>query len=71
MSVPTTPPEGCPRGCTRWTHCNDQAVCAFVHGPTPRTHPMHGAVARERHGLGVCATGTCIEPCGPSGGCIR
>ncbi|WP_297775089.1 hypothetical protein [Mycobacterium sp.] len=26
---------------------------------------------RERHGAGVCMRGTCIEPCGPNGGCIR
>lgn len=24
----------------------------------------------ERYGFGVCARGTCIEPCGPNGGCI-
>jgi hypothetical protein len=23
----------------------------------------------ERFGFGVCARGTCIEPCGPNGGC--
>lgn len=27
--------------------------------------------ARERFGAGTCATGMCIEPCGPNGGCIR
>ena len=26
---------------------------------------------RERHGFGVCVRHTCIEPCGPNGGCIR
>lgn len=25
----------------------------------------------ERHGAGVCARGTCDEPCGPNGGCAR
>ncbi len=26
---------------------------------------------RERHGIGVCATGRCVEPCGMDGGCSR
>lgn len=25
----------------------------------------------ERFGLGICVRGTCLEPCGPNGGCIR
>jgi hypothetical protein len=25
----------------------------------------------ERFGHGVCATGRCVEPCGPNGGCMR
>jgi hypothetical protein len=31
----------------------------------------HQDDCRERHGFGVCARGTCVEPCGPNGGCIR
>ena len=26
---------------------------------------------RERFGAGVCSRGTCVEPCGPNGGCVR
>jgi len=26
---------------------------------------------RERYGFGSCGRGTCVEPCGPNGGCVR
>lgn len=29
------------------------------------------ALPEERHGIGVCRTGRCDEPCGLDGGCRR
>jgi hypothetical protein len=29
------------------------------------------AAPGERFGFGVCSRGTCVEPCGPNGGCVR
>ncbi len=67
------PPVGCPRGCTTWAHCDERVVCEFVHGPDAATeHELQDRGAtRERYGAGVCMTGVCVEPCGPTGGCIR
>jgi hypothetical protein len=31
----------------------------------------YDAAPGERFGFGVCARRTCIEPCGPNGGCVR
>jgi len=49
----------CPRGCPSWRECDEP-------GPDCSATP-----SRERHGIGVCVTGVCSEPCGMDGGCAR
>ena len=39
--------------------------------PDPSEYMDEDAVPGERFGFGVCRRGTCVEPCGPNGGCVR